>query len=361
MAWVRSAALRGVRQTIEELGGDADAVARRAGAPLGVLDDDELLVRDTAVAVILETAARQLDCPDLGLRVALKQDLSMLGPLAVAMQNSATVAEALECASRYMFVHDRNLRVALGPDPHGDRAVVAVQYGYPPGVQVPPQSVEMGLLFLHRVLGFLLGGPYGLRTAELPHRAVASRARYEELFGAQVNFAQPQAVLRVAGDLPGRPVPGGDRLTRRVALAYLEAQASDTGRSIPRRVRTVVQQSLGTGPGSLAFAARTLGMSSRSLQRHLAAAGTTFAAILDDVRRERAASLLTESDLPLTQVARNVGLSEGATLSRYARRWWGTTARSVRNDGLPVAAPASAAADRSGHRPAPGRVRSDSS
>lgn len=335
MAWVRSAALRGVRRTVEELGGDADALARSAGAPRGVLDDDELLVQDTTVAVLLETAARRLDCPDLGLRVALEQDLSMLGPLAVAVQNSATVAEALECASRYLFVHDRNLRVALGTDPHGDRTAVAVRYGYPPGARVPPQSVEMGLLFLHRVLISLLDGPYGLRTVELPHHAVAARARYEELFGSQVNFAQPQALLRVASDLPGRPVQGGDQLTRRVALAYLEAQPSVTGNAMTRRVRTLLKQSLGTGPGTLAFAARTLGMSPRSLQRHLSAAGTTFAAVLDDVRRERAADLLIQSDLPLAQVARNIGLSEAAVLSRYARRWWGTTARAVRDHGVP--------------------------
>ncbi len=72
-----------------------------------------------------------------------------------------------------------------------------------------------------------------------------------------------------------------------------------------RGVRTVVEQ---------------LAVSPRSSQRHLAAEGKTFATVLDEARRERAMTLLTESDLPLAQIASTVGLHSSATLSRYARR-----------------------------------------
>jgi transcriptional regulator GlxA family with amidase domain len=70
-----------------------------------------------------------------------------------------------------------------------------------------------------------------------------------------------------------------------------------------------------------------LAMSVRTLQRHLTSEGRSFAEILDNARRERADFLLTQSDLPLAQVASTIGLHNPATLSQYARRWWGTTAR----------------------------------
>lgn len=92
---VRSAGLQKFRQVVEDLGGDANAYARRAGLPDGALDTDKLLVEDTALAAALEIAAVDLGCPDLGLRVAEAQDFGMLGPLAVAIQHSASVAEAL--------------------------------------------------------------------------------------------------------------------------------------------------------------------------------------------------------------------------------------------------------------------------
>jgi hypothetical protein len=233
MAWVRSAGLRGVRVVVEELGGDADAIARHAGAPDGALDDDELLVRDTTIAAVLESAAVELRCPDFGLRVALEQDLSLLGPLAVALQNAPSAAEALDYAAKYLFLHARGHGLRLVPDPRGSLGVVGVQCCYPDGVQAPPQRVDLGLLFLHRVLITLFDGRYGLRTVEVPHRPAATPARYEELFGTQVNFAQPAAVLRVPADLTRRAIKCSDRTTRQLALSYLNAQTADRGSPSP--------------------------------------------------------------------------------------------------------------------------------
>ena len=330
MDWVRSAALRGVRTTIENLGGDADAMARRAGVPTTALDDDELPVRGGAIAVLLESASRKLRCPDFGLRVALEQDLSMLGPLAIALQNAPTAADALEYTAKYLFLHARGFSLTLVPDPRASRGTIGVRYGYPDRVKDSPQSIEMGLLFLHRALTYLFHGDYGLRTVELPHAPQAPRARYQELFGAHANFNQPQAILRVPGDLPQRPITGGDQTSRQLALYYLDAQASTADHPIAARVEVILRHSLGTGPTTVATVAALLAMSPRTLQRHLADEGSNFSHILDDARRERARALLAQSNLPLAQIASTIGLQDIATLSRYARRWWGTTASAVR-------------------------------
>jgi AraC-like DNA-binding protein len=330
MAWVRSAGLRGVRHVIEELGGDADELATRAGLPLASLDSDELLVRDTAMAAMLELAAQKLNCSDMGLRVALRQDLDLLGPLAIAVRNSRSIAEALDCTAKYLFVHARGLSVALVPDPRGVRGVVGCRYGYPPGVSAPPQSIDMGLLFLHRTLLYLNGGNYGLRSVELPHAGVAPLARYESLFGTHVTFNRDAAVLRVPRSLSRQPIAGGDRTTRHLALTYLEQHLSPPDLTVTTRAKTLLRQSLGTSHLSIEATANLLAMSTRSLQRHLHSEGTNYGTILDDVRRERAATLLTETRLPLTQIAATIGLDNQATLSRYARRWWNTTARQKR-------------------------------
>lgn len=335
MAWVRSAGLRGVRATVEELGGDADEFARRCGAPAGALDDDELLIQDTVIAAILETVAREMSCLDFGMRVALRQDLSMLGPLAVALQNSPTAADALDCTSKYLFVHARQLGLTVVPDPRNTRGVLGIRYGYPPGVQAPPQSMEMGLLFLHRALTGLVDSSYGLRSVELPHAPLSPRSRYTELFRAEVHFSQPAALLRVSSDLPRRPLAGADQTIRQLALAHLESQTPNAGRAFTAKVKMVLQRSLGTGSTTVEAVARILAVSARSLQRHLAAEGTIFGAVLDEVRRDRAETLLTQTTIPLAQVASMLGLSDPATLSRYARRWWGTTARARRAAGLP--------------------------
>ncbi|WP_433678214.1 AraC family transcriptional regulator ligand-binding domain-containing protein [Nocardia sp. CA-119907] len=338
MLWLRSSGLRGVRKVVEEFGGDADALVQRAGAPAGTLDSDELVVSDAAAAMIFESAAQELRCPDFGLRVALEQDMSVLGPLAIAILNAPTVADALECTSKYLFVHANNLMVAQVADPRGVRGVLGIRWGVVDSAHSRPQTIDGGMLFIHRALLYALGGNYGLRTVELPHVPLVAPSRYEELFGAQVNFAQPAAVLRVPADLMRRPILGSDNLTRQLALSYLETQAAHSTRPISGQVRTVLRQVLGTGPTSVRAVAEVLSMSPRTLQRHLTLEGETFAAILDGARRDRADVLLTTSDLPLAQVASTIGLDNPATLSRYARRWWGTTARHHRQHNRRVGA-----------------------
>jgi hypothetical protein len=78
---VRSAALRGFRATVAVLGGDADRLAAVAGLSARAVDTDDQLIPARALVALLEHAATTLDCPDLGLRVAARQDIGTLGPL----------------------------------------------------------------------------------------------------------------------------------------------------------------------------------------------------------------------------------------------------------------------------------------
>lgn len=219
------------------------------------------------------------------------------------------------------------------PDPRGDRAVAGYRYGYPSGIETPPQSIDMGLLFLHRALFYLNDGPYGLRNVDIPQSPSAPLARYEELFGVPVTPNRPDAVLRVPKSLARQPIKGGDRATRHLALDYLHDRRSSPELTVSTRVKTILRQSLGTTHLDVETTASRLGLSRRSLQRHLnGEAGLSYSAILDEVRRERAGALLIDTDLPMTQIAAAIGLHDQATLSRYARRWWNTTPRRLRQD-----------------------------
>lgn len=329
MSVIRSAGLRGFRVTVTELGGDAEDYAARAGLPVAALDADDLMVPEEALARVLEIAARDLGHPDLGLRIAARQDLGLLGALALAIQSSATVADALECTSRYLFVHARSLSLSVEPDPYGAPGIAALRYGLRPGLPAPVQGTDLGLGFLHRAILYLVG-PYGLRGVELPYRPPAPLPVYEQFFGTQVRIGRPAAMLRVPRSLAERSLSRGDEHLRHLALAFLaERSRSDL---LPQ-VRAAVRQSLGTAPPEIGAVARMLTVHPRTLQRRLRAEGTTFAAILDDERRRAARRYLVGTDLPLSQVAGLLGLSEQSALTRCCRRWWGTTPSTVRRGG----------------------------
>ncbi len=339
MPVIRSAGLRGLRTTVASLGGDADHYARLGGLDPAALDADDILMPDVAAATTLEIAAADLGCPDLGLRVAEHQDLSLLGPLALAIQNAPTVAEALECTSRYLFLHAPGMRLTLEPDPDGAVGVSALRYDVTaPGVAPPPQGTDLCLGSLHRAICSLVGADYDLLGVDLPHAPLAASETYETFFGAPVRFGRPGAVLRFPSSLQRVSLVGSDALVRQLALQHLAEQSpAEPGPGaaalVAPAVRSAIDQLLGTGAAEITAVARVLSLHPRTLQRRLADEGTSYAQILDDVRASVARRYLETTDLPLSQVAGLIGLSEQSALTRASRRWWDQTPRAVRRAG----------------------------
>jgi AraC-like DNA-binding protein len=331
---VRAAGLRGLPELVDRLGGDGAALLARFRIPPEALTSDDAVIRAAAAGRVLETAAAELACPDLGLRLAGQQNTAVLGPLAIAIENSPTFGAALDCASRFLFVHSAALRVAQIPDPSGDPGVVGILYTGSEAEPLPAQVTDLGLGLLHRIIVLLHDGGYGLRSVHLPHPPLAPVDRYTAFFGADVRFDRPAAVLRVPQSLAATPLPGGNRVLRDVALDYMRSHFPVPEQTVADRVRRLLTQSLGVSPVDIAAVARLLQVHPRTLQRQLAAERTTFESILDDVRRAAAHRLITQTDLPLTQVTAMVSLAEQSALSRAARRWFGVPPRDLRRSGV---------------------------
>ncbi|MCE0768093.1 AraC family transcriptional regulator [Pseudonocardia kujensis] len=331
---VRAASLRGLPALVDALGGDPDALLARFGVTREAVSSDDAVIGVRSAGLLLETAAAELGRPDLGLLLAERQDAGVLGPLAVAIENARTLGEALASASRFLFVHSPALSIAQVADPEEVRGVLAVRYGAadPSGATqpLPAQAADLGLGLLHRIILLLHGGPYGLRSAHLAHPPLVPVTRYTDFFGADVRFARPAAVLRLPAALTAAPVAGGDRLLRTLALDYLESHFAEPGQTVAGRVRGALARSLGSAPPQVGDVARLLRLHPRTLQRHLAAEGTTFERVLDEVRRDAAHRLITTTDLPFGQVTAMLGLAAQSGLTRAVRRWFGTTPTGLR-------------------------------
>ncbi|MFD0022943.1 AraC family transcriptional regulator [Streptomyces sp. NPDC058382] len=329
---IRGASLRGFTRLVEELGGDPAEFMGRFAIPPEALISEEGLVPITGHDLMLDAVARDLRCPDFGLRLACAQDLGILGRLALAIQASSTVAEALECASRFMFVHSPALSVGVEPDPRGRREVVALTYRKDLRESpYSPQAIELGLGLFHRVALMLVGSLAGLRSVELPHQPLSTVSRYIEFFGADVRFGSPAAALRVERRLLEKEFRGADAAIRRLAVDYLASHHTDPAHLVSTHVRRALAGSVGTTPATIAHVARLLAIHPRTLQRRLAAESTGFAEILEDVRRGLALRYITTTGLPLGQVAAMAGFTDQSALSHAVRRWEGASPSEVRH------------------------------
>ena len=101
-----------------------------------------------------------------------------------------------------------------------------------------------------------------------------------------------------------------------VELAREEERAA--GSPLLRDLRTLVETNL--EGATLGSAARSLGMSERSLQRRLGDHDTTFQAELNHARVRIAKRLLRETDASLTRIAHDVGCASLASFSALFRR-----------------------------------------
>jgi AraC-like DNA-binding protein len=326
---VRAAGLRGLPALVDSLGGDGAALLARFHVPAGALAGDDAVIPSLVAARLLEQAAAELACPDLGLRLAEQQNSRVLGPLAVAIENSPTLGAALDTATRFLFVHSPALSLARIPDPAGDAGVLGLLYSGTEGL--PPQVADLGLGLVHRIIMLLAAGPYGLRSVLLPHPPLAPVTRYTAFFGTDVRFDQPGAVLRVPAQLADEPVRGGNQVLRDLALDYIRSHFPAPERPVTARVQLLLTQSLGSAPVGIAAIARLLQTHPRTLQRRLAAEQTTFETILDGVRRSAAHRLITQTDVPFSQVTAMIGLAEQSALSRAVRRWFGVAPRQLRS------------------------------
>lgn len=97
----------------------------------------------------------------------------------------------------------------------------------------------------------------------------------------------------------------------------------DETTALRARMRDVVARPLREGDASVQTTAKTLGMTSRTLQRRLAGEGGSHAAIVEGVRAELADRYLDSERLSVTEVAFLLGYSDASAFARAYKRWRG--------------------------------------
>jgi AraC-like DNA-binding protein len=120
----------------------------------------------------------------------------------------------------------------------------------------------------------------------------------------------------------------------RIAGGAMKKHGSATPRSaFLERVRLAVANALVRGRPTIRAIARALHASPRTLQRRLREQGTSYAKLIDSVRRERTESLVTTGRLSITEIAFLAGFRDLGGFRRAFRRWTGVTPSRARAGG----------------------------
>jgi len=334
---VRAAGMRGTVEALRERGMAIEPLMDRVQIPRAALADEELRISLPAYGQLLELASEAIDCPDLGLQIAERQDIGILGPLAIAAQNASTMGEAMKVLSGFLHTHSNGIRVSLHPEwPLPGQTSLRLTL-ITPSWQSRRQLMDLCLGDLHHFSAFLAQAALPLLGVTLPHAPLASPQRYAGFFGHPVEFGRTHAELIVPSGFLRQSLSGAVAALHRLSLEYLELAFEGGGKTMAEQVEEILRRALSSTRGRREVVARLLGLHPRTLQRRLEAEGTAFSDIVDAVRRDQARRWLTESEVPLAHVADILGLADQAVLCRNCARWFGRSPSVIRARGLPSA------------------------
>lgn len=96
------------------------------------------------------------------------------------------------------------------------------------------------------------------------------------------------------------------------------------------RVEKVLLKVLPKGVANVSNVAEILAMSTSSLERQLNEEGTSYTAVLGELRRELAMQYLEDKTLGVGQIAWLLGYSEVSSFNHAFRRWTSRSPRAVR-------------------------------
>lgn len=328
MTLIRGTALQGFTELAAELGADPASLLAAVDLSPAAVGNHDVFVGYRSVTALLEASASATGCGDFGRRLAERQGLEILGPLGVAARTAPTVGAALGAIEQFMSVYSPAIAVSVRA-PERERTA---RFEWRIVVPRPPlhrQAAELALGVSLRVFRLLAGPGFRPTSVQLRHQPQESAAGYRRYFGCRVDFGADVYGFQLrAGVLAQRL--DADSAVHAVVRDYLDTIAVDTGADIIAAVARLVRRTLPTGGLGIELIADQLAQHPRTLQRQLAARGTTFGAVVDGVRREEAERYLRETDMPLGQLAGVLGFSEQSALSRASRRWFGEAPREVR-------------------------------
>lgn len=305
-------------------GRPADELARLVRVPMSVLADPDARLSHARVARAWAALASAADDPALGLHASQMVDSAIVDRFEPLFAHSPTLGDVAETFLRYQqLYHSGNAsRSSLWRDEW------VLRFALHRDAEPSPYLTDFVLSNWICRLRRMAGRHIAIREARLRRARPANTEPYIELFGHSMRFDCDEDSLRLASADASLPVLGANPALRvvleqraRAALAGLDPDAA-----FLREARAALESTLMDGASDVGALARAFATSPRTLQRRLAACGTSFQRLLDDVRREVALGHL-ERGCSVTDTAFLLGFSELSAFSRAFRRWTGRAPR----------------------------------
>lgn len=292
-------------------------------APAMLESSDADIEAQQEIQIIRNLLSALPEVETLGIEAGTRYHVTTYGLWGYAVLSSHTLGSALEMAARMLnqtFSLSTNKVEQLGQQ-------VKVSYE----VSHLPHDIRQFVLDRDRAAAVtlqreILGQP-------LPYRAVLiSRSHpspqlteaYTELFGIPPLFGQAENSGLFDVAVMYRALPQANAHTKRLCEDMLQQLVDERNQrtGVAGKVRKRLLRDPGHIP-DMEEVAKEMRMTSRTLRRHLTAEGTTFRALLEEVRSTLTEELMGGVNLTHGEIAERLGYADVTTFIEAFRRWKG--------------------------------------
>ncbi|APR82540.1 Transcriptional regulator, AraC family protein [Minicystis rosea] len=264
--------------------------------------------------------------PGLAVYMGRQMRLSSHGALGLATMTARSVGDALHLVE--LFLATRSMIVDLHYRTEEASASLVLEERGPLANEEREFAIlSLVVMFLH-IADVIAEQPLHV-LAEVTSPEPAYVSRFPDL--ARVRFSMPVNRLVFRTSELQWPLKMADPVTARLARDEVQRELAALG--APSEMIVRVRQAMHGEGGfrSLDEVAQRLHVSTRTLKRRLADAGTSFTGLLDEVRRDKALLLVDDHRLSLEAVAIELGYFDVANFVRAFRRWTGKTPSEYRH------------------------------
>jgi AraC-like DNA-binding protein len=310
-----------IADQIGRMGADVTQWLRRSGLDEAQLADGSRSVTYPVLRqVILEALAITRE-PALGLLLGERLRVNTHGIVSFALMSSGTVRQTVELLERFMPL--RTSLVRIRHEVRGRELRVVCEEAYPlADVQRP--VLEAVVLTMKNVLDYVTMGSCNVTRVCFPFPRPDYAELAQELCRCDVRYGQSWAGFALPAKTIDLPLKAADpdAFQEAASICQRALENLNQGASLGVRVRRVMLERRNGFP-SLNVTARLFHMTPRTLHRRLLDEGTSYKAILEDVRHLLAVEHLKSGRMTIQEIAYTLGYSDLANFRRAFKRWDG--------------------------------------
>ena len=277
------------------------------------------------------SAARAAGFDDrLALEVGALLQVSVHGPLGYAVVASPHLLAALQAVHRYASIRNAAMQFVFRNGPtHG---ILSVRERVDLG---PSRTFLLTCvaLTIAQVAAAVHAGESSLQAVTLPFPRPVWAEQLEARMRCPCQFDAAYLGYRWTAEDLARPNSTADPQAFGDAMRSCEQQLNALqSQTVSQKVRAYLLAHESTWP-ELQEVARRFLVSPRTLIRRLKDEGSSFQALRDELRAERAEFYLTRTGLPIDEIAHRLGYRDTSNFSRSFRRWFAMTPGQMRHSG----------------------------